>query len=342
MTKVLMTGGGAPGAPGIIRCLKQDTSIDLFVCDANTNATGKYLNEKFFTVPKATDDNFIDVVFDNCIKSGIKIVMPLVTRELFAFAREKKKFEDAGIKVLVSNEQPLNLANDKSKLYEYLRINKIEVPNFRIVNNIGQFEKAAQDLGYPQKQFCFKPSVSNGSRGFRIVDDNIDEFDLLFNYKPNSTYISYAKIISLLSKRSFPQLLLSEVLPGDEYSVDCILEHGISKLIIPRLRSKMINGISVEGEFVEHKEIIAYTKNIIETIGLHGNIGVQVKQAANNRFLILEINPRVQGTIVSALGAGVNLPLLAVKQELGQQILPEEMQVKWGTRFSRYWQEVYY
>ncbi|MEO8150342.1 MAG: ATP-grasp domain-containing protein [Bacteroidia bacterium] len=342
MTKILMTGGGAPGAPGILKCLKKDSSLDVYVCDANENATGKHLNEKFFPVPKANDANFANVVLEKCLANQIQIVLPLVTRELFVFAREKKMFESKGIKVLVSDELPLNIANDKSRLYEFLRLNKIEVPNFRVVNTVDQFEKAAKDLGYPQKKFCFKPSVSNGSRGFRIVDDDADEFDLLFNHKPNSTYISYSNIISILSKNSFPQLLLSEVLPGEEYSVDCVADKGKCKIIVPRIRSKMINGISVEGEFIENKEIIDYSEKIIEAIGLHGNIGVQVKKSETGKFLILEINPRVQGTIVSALGAGVNLPLLAVKQELGLQINPEELQVKWGTKFSRFWDEVFY
>jgi len=42
------------------------------------------------------------------------------------------------------------------------------------------------------------------------------------------------------------------------------------------------------------------------------------------------------------LGAGVNLPVLAVKQELNLPITEEEMKVKWGIKFSRYWSEVFY
>ncbi len=104
----------------------------------------------------------------------------------------------------------------------------------------------------------------------------------------------------------------------------------------------MINGISVEGEFVKEDSIIAYCTQIIKELQLHGNIGIQVKKSAAGQFLILEINPRVQGTIAAALGAGINLPVLAVKQELGLPISPEELAVKWGTKFSRYWNEVFY
>ena len=58
-------------------------------------------------------------------------------------------------------------------------------------------------------------------------------------------------------------------------------------------------------------------------------------------FLLLEINPRVQGTISAALGAGVNLPVLAVKQELGMPISQNELLVNWGTKFVRYWEELF-
>jgi predicted ATP-grasp superfamily ATP-dependent carboligase len=108
------------------------------------------------------------------------------------------------------------------------------------------------------------------------------------------------------------------------------------------LRTKMISGISVEGEFVNEKNIITYCSEIIKELQLHGNIGIQVKRSSEGKPLIIEINPRVQGTIVAGLGAGVNLPVLAIKQELNLPITDEELQVKWGTKFSRYWSEVYY
>ena len=104
----------------------------------------------------------------------------------------------------------------------------------------------------------------------------------------------------------------------------------------------MIDGITVEGEFIKDDSIISYCKKIISELKLHGNIGLQVRQSVAGKFLLLEINPRVQGTISAALGAGVNLPLLAIKQELGLAITPEEPELRWGTKFSRYWNEVFY
>ena len=268
--------------------------------------------------------------------------MPLVTKELIPLSLHTKEFELAGVKLLVSPVASLEIANNKSRLYEFLQWRGMPVPDFRVVETVEQFKLAVEELGYPEKQVCFKPSVSNGSRGFRIVSSQFNALDLLFNQKPTSTYIALSDAVQTLSSGAIPELLVSEYLPGEEYSVDCLANHGEPVVIIPRLRSKMINGISIEGEFVKEDAIIHYCGQIIKELKLHGNIGIQVKRSAAGQFLILEINPRVQGTISAALGAGVNLPELAIKQELGLTISPLESNIQWGTKFSRYWKEVFY
>ena len=337
-----MTGGGAPGAAGILKCLQKNNSFHVTVADANPDAIGRYLIKNFETIPMASDPLFPEAVLTFCREKNIHVVMPLVTTELIPLSQKINDFELAGSKLLVSPFASLEIANNKSRLYEFLQWRNIAVPDFRVVDTIEQFQTTIEELGYPLKPICFKPSVSNGSRGFRIISKQINELDLLFNYKPTSTYINLKEAISILSTGTFPELLISEYLPGEEYSIDCLANHGKSVLIIPRLRKRIINGISVEGEFIKEDSIIGYCTQVIKELQLHGNIGIQVKRSVAGQFLILEINPRVQGTIAAALGAGINLPELAVKQELGLPISTTELQVKWGVRFSRFWDEVFY
>lgn len=342
-----MTGGGAPGAAGILKCLQQEKSFHITVADANPNAVGRYMNKDFETIPFANDPSFANAVLSLCRKKSIHAVLPLVTKELIPLSKHIKEFEVAGAKLLVSPTASLEIANNKSRLYEFLQWRGIAVPEFRVIDGSAplatdQFKVAVDELGYSSKPVCFKPSVSNGSRGFRIISEQMNELDLLFSHKPTSTYISLNEALRILSSGVFPELLISEYLPGEEYSIDCLANHGESVLIVPRVRKRMINGISVEGEFVNEEPIINYCKQIIKELQLHGNIGIQVKRSIAGQFLILETNPRVQGSISAALGAGVNLPVLAIKQELGLPISPAELMVKWGTKFSRYWGEVFY
>ena len=335
-----MTGAGAPGGPGIIKCLHADPRIELVVCDVNSEASGRFLNKDFFQTRPASDPSFAEFLLKKCIELKINILFPLVTRELFLLAAQKNLFEKAGVKVIVSDEQALNIANDKSKLHVHLTKSGILTPVYRIVNALDELEKAFNDLGYPQKKICIKPSISNGSRGVRIIDPQMDEYDLLFNQKPNSLYITKNGLFRILGVKQFPELLVAEYLPGEEYTIDTLMNNGSARLIVPRLRTKMNGGISVAGAIVKQDEIIAYITQIANSLKMHGPIGYQVKKAEDGRFKILEINPRIQGTSVSLTGAGINLPLLAVLQEAAVDIdIPE---VKWGTKFVRFYDEVYY
>lgn len=337
-----MTGAGAPGAAGILKCLEQDNNVHVVSADADPEATGKYLVKEFVCIPTADKPDFTDKVLSICREKNIHVLMPLVTKELIPLSQRIKEFELAGTKLLVSSTASLEIANNKSRLYEFLQWRGLKIPDFRVVENVEQFQNAVAELGHPSKQVCFKPSVSNGSRGFRIITEQFNEADILFNQKPSNVFIRLNDALRVLSSAHFPELLVSQYLPGDEYSVDCLCNQGNALLVLPRLRKKMVNGISVKGEFVREDKIIDYCTRIIKELQLHGNIGIQVKANDEGEFLVLEINPRVQGTISASLGAGVNLPLLAVKQELGLPILPEELIIKWGVRFSRYWEEVFY
>ncbi|HUR64899.1 MAG TPA: ATP-grasp domain-containing protein [Chitinophagaceae bacterium] len=339
---ILMTGGGAPGAAGILKCLQKEDSFKVTLADANSEAIGKYLGHDFEAIPVAIAPLFSETLLELCKEKKIDVILPLVTKELIPFAAHQQEFDAAGIKCLVSPAASLEIANNKSRLYEFMQWRGIPVPEFRVIETVEQFQEAINQLGYPGKPVCFKPSVSNGSRGFRIISEQMNKLDLLFNQKPSALFISATDAIRILSSGKFPELLVSEYLPGEEYSVDCLADHGKTVLVVPRLRKKIINGISIEGEFVREETIIAYCSRVIKELQLHGNIGIQVKRAVAGQFLMLEINPRVQGSIATCLGAGINLPALAIKQELGLPISSKELKVNWGTKFSRYWEEVFY
>jgi carbamoyl-phosphate synthase large subunit len=341
--KVLMTGAGSPGGPGIIQALKKDINIDLYIADANPNASGRFMSNdcQFYKLPKASENNFIDFLLDLCIEIGIDVVFPLVTRELFELSTHKQKFLKKGIKVIVSDKDALFLANNKGSLYSHLKDNKIQVPEFYIVDDKAELVKAVIKLNYGQVPVVIKPCVGNGSRGIRVLDGTADRFNLLFNQKPSSIFSTLEEVITSIGDKKIPRMVVSEYLPGDELTIDTIVNNGRLVDCLIRTRASMNNGISTAGKFVDNKEIYEYVKSIVSSIPmLNGPIGFQVKKSAKGRYLLLESNPRIQGTSVAALGLGVNLPLRAVNQELG--ITLKKLPRYSGVSFVRYYQEAFY
>lgn len=336
---VLLTGGGAPGAAGIIKCLKQNPAIKITTCDVREQVSGKQLAHDFFVCPAAHSPDFVTFILDKCINYGIHIIIPIVTAELIHFSKNKALFNAKGITVLVQEEEVLKTANDKGNLYTKLKESGIEVPLFFLVNDIQEYKNASIELMKHQNNYIFKPRIANGSRGFRIVSKDFDRSKMLFHEKPNHTCLRLDDALSILGETPFPPLLLSEFLPGPEYSVDVLARYGEMLLAIPRRRDKMNNGISTEGLIENNTKIIAYCKDITRKLNLNGNFGIQVKLSKENKFLILEINPRLQGTVSACLGANVNMPLLGLILETTNTfVMPN---IKWNIRFNRFWEEVY-
>lgn len=341
--KVFITGAGAPGAPGIIKSLRKVTErkIEILGGDARPeNSVGEGLCDKIFHIPFPESPDFIEVMIKICSDEKVDIIIPLVTRELSVFSANKKLFADKGISVSVSDPGPLAISNNKYLLMKFCRENDIPVPAFHLVHSISEFSEAAGLLGYPLGKICFKPPVSNGLRGFRIIDDSQDRLYSLMNEKPNNIYIGFEEFISICSSGdNFPELILMEYLPGDEYSVDVLVDNGRFISAIPRSRDHIKMGISFVGTAVRDIEIIKYSRMVVEGLKLNGNIGLQFKRDRNGVPKIIESNPRVQGTIVLCTAAGENMVYEAVKLGLGEEFTVPE--VNWGVKMIRYWDELF-
>jgi carbamoyl-phosphate synthase large subunit len=340
--KILMTGGGAPGAYGVLHCLMQDKNLEIISADAREDCIGKHLTDRFIQIPYAQNPLFLDTMLNICEEENIDFLFPLVTKELIILSQHLDKFQAIGTTVLVNSFEFIQNINDKGNLYNFLDISGVPVPDFVICNNRDEFQQALNVLGYPEKPICLKPCQSNGMRGFRILDANKDKFDLWLNEKPSSAYITVEEIVGYLDHKDCPPLLVSEFLPGDEYTVDTFTSDGKTRYIIPRLRSKMVNGISAEGKIEKNEGVISYCQDILDKIKPDGLTGIQVKMNASGEPRILEINPRVQGTTVACLGAGVNLPLMAIQYANGNLDLNSLPDVDWDLKFIRHWKEVFY
>lgn len=341
--RIFITGAGAPGAPGIIKSLRKVTErkIEILGGDANSgNSVGAGLLDKIFQIPIAESPDFIEEILSICINEKIDVVIPLVTRELLVFALHKKLFEQNGIYISVSDPEPLKIANNKYLLMKFCREMKIPVPDFYLVKSLNEFRDAAVKLGYPGNKICFKPPVSNGLRGFRIIEEGQDRLYSLINEKPNNIYISFDEFASICKDpKSFPELIVMEYLPGDEYSVDVLVNNGKFLSAIPRSRDYIKMGISFVGTVIEDNEIIEFSRKIVEGLRLNGNIGLQFKRDNNGIPKIIESNPRVQGTIVLCTAAGENMVYEAVKIGIGEK--PDKPKINWGLKMIRYWDELF-
>jgi carbamoyl-phosphate synthase large subunit len=338
---VLMTGAGAPGASGVVKSLRatDERDIEIVGVDMNPDAYGFALVDVGYTVPAGGDDGYVSRMVDIAEREAADVVLPLTTAEIEPLAAARDAFDAT---VMVSEADALSVANDKGKLYGFLEEAGFDsTPAYRRVSTEAEFRDAVDELGYPENPVCFKPPVASGMRGFRVLDPENDRLTHLLEEKPDSAVTTLEDVLPVLSSaETFPELAVMEYLPGEEYSVDVLAMGDEVGPVVPRSRTRTRAGISFEGTVEQRQPLIDAATEISEALGLSYNVNIQFKYDAAGEPKVLEINPRISGTIVMCVGAGVNLPYLAVKHALGEPIPPVD--VEWGTRMVRYWQELFH
>lgn len=336
---ILTTACGAMFMHGFFRCLKEngERQIRLIGVDMATDAIIDPLLDAYYTVPRIDAPNYVDNLLHICEKESVDVFFPQISMELNIIQRRIEEFHALGVKVAISQNDTLEIANSKYKLYEYMRKHGLVVPNYYSVKSIADLKQGAEKLGYPCKPVCVKVSESSGSRGVRVIKSDLSKSDLFLNAKPTSLYTTMDEMITTLEELdALPEMMIMEYLPGCEYTVDLLADHG--KVLYIAGRRNTSSHASIAMESVVEKKDAAYTlcESIVSILQLDGNIGFDFMLDANDNPVLTDLNPRITATIVIYLAAGVNFPYMRVKQLLGESL--PDCSVKYGTRLVRkYW-----
>lgn len=333
---VILTACGCPGASTLIRELKNAGNPYIIGTDCDLEAIGRFLCDDFVQVPPAeTGSCFVEAFRDLLDAYEPDIVFPQSSLEIPILARHQ-----FNVPVLVSNSNAIEIAHNKYKMYEALRDAGLDdlLPNYCLVRSWEAFEQWGRVKLATSGAFCFKPPVSKGSRGFRIVSEKVDRVDQLLHQKPNARYTSMAEMKSVFENHRFPELLLMDYIEGQEVATDSLCLNGDALLTTVKTVEQARWGVIIRGELVDRPDIIEATQKILEVIPL--------SYCVNLQFIgdkLIEINPRVSSFIYQNEFC---TPWLAIQLALGR-IEPDEIRqyqnrVAIGRRMVRYMDQVFY
>ena len=336
---ILLTGVGAPGTRGTLYALKKNpdkVKINVVGVDLKPDAIGKFWAKGFYQVPPPEDQDYIPRLNEICSKEAIDVILPQTTRETATLSSSLGAVKSP---VVVSSHDAIEKANNKFELLQICERLGIPCPAYRLVRSLDDLIDSAEKLGYPNKAVVVKPPVSFGSRGFRVLRENTSwSVRRFLSEKPNATEISLDDLSKILTRDKavdFPPLLVTDFLPGNEYTVDAFIG-GKAKIAIPRLRKEIVNGISFRTSLDYRKDIMEYTLRAARELGLWYAFGFQFKLDYEDVPKVLECNPRVQGTMVASVFSGANVIWMSVMEALGIPTAgpAEELQ---ESDFYRFW-----
>jgi carbamoyl-phosphate synthase large subunit len=305
--RIMVTGAGGPAGVCTIKALNKKHFI--VAVDSNNLAPGLYMANQAYVVPLANDAEFIPKVLEICRRNEVPLIIPTVSEELAPFAKNIEVFEKKGIRVIVSNEKSIEIANDKLKTYDFFKGEDF-CPEIYSDQN-------------PKFPCVVKPTNSRGSRGFYICDDNA-ALQVALQKNQREGYIS----------------VVMECLKGMEYSV-----YGLSDLTgqpLVSVANKRIRAIgeSKVAKVVFSPEINELAIKIAKKLNLTGPWNVQL-MGSDCCFKLVEVNPRVAGSLSLIIAAGLKYVDLMIKIFTGENIDADELKYQAGIIMTRYNEEIF-
>lgn len=318
--RVLITGAGAPGIRGTLYALRHNPEakhIYTVGTDMSPDVVGRFLVDRFYQVPAPEGQSYKETLLDLCIKESIEVVVPQTTRESFVLSGFRNEFLQEGIRILVSDFPAMEVANDKWRILQAFERLNLPHPAYHLARTEAELAEFASHLGYPERPVVVKPAVSNGMRGLRILKERAWDVRRFLVDKPNGVEISLPELLTILKRGdTWPELLITEYLPGPEYSVDAFVGE-YTRIAIPRQRQSIRSGISFQNLLEFRTDMSEYTIQAGAHIGLRYAFGFQFALDAQGIPKVLECNPRVQGTMVASIFSGANVIWMAVRELLG-------------------------
>ena len=283
--KILVFPAGTEIGLEVHNSLKFVKNIELF--GVNTSADhAKYVYKNYIeNIPYVDDPHFVKEIIRLVKKLKIDLIFPTHDSVVLKLSQNKNLL---GCRLITSNLKTCTICRSKLKTYK-LFSDKIKVPQIYNINS--------KNIKFP---IFLKPDVGQGTRG---------------------TYIANTKSEIKFYIKKDPSLLILEYLPGREYTIDCFTDrHGILQFVGPRIRARISNGISVNSYPVINPAFQKVATIINKTIKLRGVWFFQMKEAVNGKLTLMEIAPRVGGTMGLSRNRGINLPLLSLFDALNVDV----------------------
>lgn len=298
----------------LIDLIRAGESDKFYFVGSNKNDYAIYKRncDEWYREPeKISVADYVDFCLEFCREHEINVFVP--RRNLTAIAQSREEFERAGVKVLVGKDARLmKILDDKVATYEFMAAGGLEeiIPPYRIAKNFDDFTQAVDALKTSANRICYKLTEDEGALTFRVIDNSIENISALHNM-PNMK-VTFDAAQKILTRYDFKiPMLVMPYLGGQEISVDCLATPR-GNIIVPRFKT---NHRYSEIKFDD--AIISVAEKILSLLNFDVPINIQFRMDGK-KFFLLEINPRMSGGLqLSCLGAGINIPNLAINQLLG-------------------------
>lgn len=275
---------------------------EVHVSNSNSVSPAFQYADKSVVTPLIYDYNYTSFLKKYCIENDINAIISLFDIDLAILSSKKKEFEDIGTKIIISDENVINICNDKWETYNFLINNNFKTPKTFLGLDSAISAIKDKDIEYP---VIIKPRWGMGSISVYEAE-NEEELEVLFKKAIRGVMNTYLKYESM--GKIEESILIQEKLKGQEYGLDVINNlTGEYQNTIVKKKFAMRSGETDCAEIIEHGGMKNLGRAISNKLKHISNLDMDVF-LYNNIPYILEMNARFGGGYPFSHMSGVNLP----------------------------------
>ena len=259
-------------------------------CNPETVSTDYDTSDRLYFEPLTLEDVLEVIYAEEQAGPVVGVIAQLGGQTPLGLARG---LQEAGVKILGTSPDAIDLAEDRGQFGELLRVNSLDAPTFGMANTFEEALKIAHEITYP---VLVRPSFVLGGRGMEIVYD--DESLADFIKKATEITPNHPVLIDKFLDDAV-EIDVDALFDGDELYLAGVMEHieeagvhsGDSACVLP--------SFSIGSKLQE--EIRIATEKLARGIGVRGLINIQFAVVSNatasEKLYVLEANPRASRTV---------------------------------------------
>lgn len=279
-------------------------------------------------VPAVYDPEYVDITLQICKEQKIDALLCLNDLELPILAENKARFEEIGVKVIVSDPSVIDIAFDKYKTAQWVESLGLKAPKTYV--RLADVKKALAEgeIDFP---LFMKPRWGSGSIGLESIAD-MEELDIYYNLlmkKIKKTILATASV-------GDEYIMIQEKLTGKEFGLDVMNDlQGNNVAVSVKQKLAMRAGETDKAITLDLPEVREMGKVIGENLKHIGNLDVDIMQNTKGEYCVLELNPRFGGGYPFSYEAGVNMPKAIMQWVKGEKVDPAILQPTYNKMFAK-------
>jgi len=223
-----------------------------------------------------------------------------------------KRLESAGIQVLGTSPESIDIAEDRKRFRELLEQLGLKQPTSLTATSVEEAIRIGNTIGFP---LILRPSYVLGGRAMEIVYDK----DSLIEYMTRAVNVSEDKPV-LVDKflENATEIDVDAISDGDMVVIGGVMEHIEEAGIHSGDSACSLPPFSLSKHLIA--EIVRQTRLLAKALDVVGLINIQFA-VKDNEVYIIEANPRASRTIpFVSKSIGVPLAKLATKLMIGKKL----------------------